>query len=147
MNDKTDNKTANKTGSDTSTIWGGRFAAGPSAVMDAINASIDFDQRFYTQDIAGSKAHARMLADQGILTVADVDAITVSMSRGASAPAADVAAVAILIAVAVNTAAKAAIGWTAGGRRAGLSLAAMTVAAVAAGVCGEAVWLSVVPAG
>jgi len=71
MNDKTDNKT----GSDTSTIWGGRFEAGPSAVMDAINASIDFDQRFYTQDIAGSKAHARMLADQGILTVADADAI------------------------------------------------------------------------
>ena len=60
---------------DTSTIWGGRFQAGPSAVMDAINASIDFDQRLYTQDIAGSKAHARMLGAQGILAAADVDTI------------------------------------------------------------------------
>lgn len=59
----------------TSTIWGGRFKAGPSAVMEEINASIGFDQRLYAQDIRGSRAHARMLAAQGIITQADCDAI------------------------------------------------------------------------
>ncbi|MGB0684113.1 MAG: argininosuccinate lyase [Magnetovibrionaceae bacterium] len=56
-------------------MWGGRFEAGPSAIMEEINASIGFDQRLHAQDIAGSKAHARMLADAGILTEADVAAI------------------------------------------------------------------------
>lgn len=59
----------------TSAMWGGRFNAGPSAVMEAINASIGFDKKLYAQDIAGSKAHARMLADQGIIAAADADAI------------------------------------------------------------------------
>lgn len=58
-----------------STIWGGRFAAGPAAVMQKINVSIDFDKRLYRQDIAGSRAHCRMLAAQGILTEADRDTI------------------------------------------------------------------------
>jgi argininosuccinate lyase len=49
-------------------MWGGRFADGPSAIMREINASIPFDQRLWQQDIAGSKAHAQMLANQGILT-------------------------------------------------------------------------------
>jgi argininosuccinate lyase len=56
-------------------MWGGRFASGPDAVMEEINASIGFDQRLYRQDIAGSIAHARMLAEVGILTQADRDAI------------------------------------------------------------------------
>jgi len=56
-------------------MWGGRFSAGPDAVMEEINASIGFDQRLYRQDIAGSIAHARMLASVGILTDADKDAI------------------------------------------------------------------------
>ena len=56
-------------------MWGGRFAAGPGALMQAINVSIDFDQRLATQDIAGSKAHSDMLAAQGIITAADRDAI------------------------------------------------------------------------
>ena len=47
--------------------WGGRFAAGPDAIMEAINASIGFDQRLYAQDIRGSLAHAAMLAAQGIV--------------------------------------------------------------------------------
>jgi len=63
------------TNTKTSTIWGGRFDGGPSAVMEAINVSIDVDKRLYKQDIAGSKAHAAMLAKQGILKQADVDAI------------------------------------------------------------------------
>ncbi len=66
MTDKT--KSAN-------TMWGGRFAAGPDAIMEAINASIGYDKRLYAQDIAGSRAHAAMLAAQGILTQADAEAI------------------------------------------------------------------------
>jgi len=56
-------------------MWGGRFSAGPDAVMEEINASIGFDHRLYRQDIAGSIAHAQMLAATGILTAADRDAI------------------------------------------------------------------------
>ena len=56
-------------------MWGGRFAAKPDQIMEAINASIDVDQRMAEEDIAGSKAHVRMLADRGIVTEADRDAI------------------------------------------------------------------------
>ena len=52
-------------------MWGGRFAAGPDAIMEEINASIGFDHRLYRQDIAGSIAHAQMLAAVGILTESD----------------------------------------------------------------------------
>ena len=63
-----DNKTSNQ-------MWGGRFASGPDAIMEAINASIGFDQRMAAQDIAGSRAHAAMLAATGIITDKDADAI------------------------------------------------------------------------
>ena len=56
-------------------MWGGRFASGPDAIMTAINASIGFDKRLYAQDIAGSRAHAAMLAATGILTPTDAEAI------------------------------------------------------------------------
>ena len=56
-------------------MWGGRFAEGPDAIMTAINASIGFDKRLYAQDIAGSRAHAAMLAAQGILSIKDAEAI------------------------------------------------------------------------
>ena len=56
-------------------MWGGRFAAGPGALMQAINVSIGFDRRLAAQDIAGSKAHSDMLAAQGIITAEDRDAI------------------------------------------------------------------------
>ena len=59
----------------TNALWGGRFAAGASDIMQRINASIYFDQRFYRQDIAGSRAHCNMLVAQGILTSADGHAI------------------------------------------------------------------------
>ena len=58
-----------------SSIWGGRFSSGPSQLMQEINASIDYDKRLYRQDIAGSRAHASMLAACGIITEADRDAI------------------------------------------------------------------------
>ncbi len=57
------------------TMWGGRFAAGPDAIMEAINASIGFDKRMAKQDIEGSRAHAAMLAAQGILSDNDAQAI------------------------------------------------------------------------
>ncbi len=56
-------------------MWGGRFAAGPDAIMEAINASIGFDKRLARQDIDGSRAHAAMLAATGIITDSDADAI------------------------------------------------------------------------
>ncbi len=52
-------------------MWGGRFASGPDAIMEEINASIGFDKVLYTQDIAGSKAHASMLAETGIISRED----------------------------------------------------------------------------
>ena len=57
------------------TMWGGRFAAGPDAIMEAINASIGFDRRLAAQDIEGSCAHAAMLAATGILSNKDAKAI------------------------------------------------------------------------
>ncbi|KMW59901.1 Argininosuccinate lyase [Candidatus Rhodobacter oscarellae] len=56
-------------------MWGGRFAAGPDAIMEAINASIGFDKRMAAQDIEGSRAHAAMLAATGIITDSDAEAI------------------------------------------------------------------------
>jgi argininosuccinate lyase len=57
------------------TMWGGRFTSGPGAIMEEINASIDFDQALYRQDIAASKAHAEMLAKQGIIAADDAKKI------------------------------------------------------------------------
>jgi argininosuccinate lyase len=59
----------------TNKMWGGRFKSGPDAIMQEINASISFDQRLYAQDIAGSKAHAAMLAKQGIISKTDASEI------------------------------------------------------------------------
>jgi argininosuccinate lyase len=72
MSDKIEPKTEKSKGQK---MWGGRFAAGPGALMQAINVSIGFDQRLADQDIAGSKAHSDMLAKQGIITTADRDVI------------------------------------------------------------------------
>ena len=52
-------------------MWGGRFGESPDAIMEEINVSIDVDQHLYAQDIAASKAHAAMLAAQGIITAND----------------------------------------------------------------------------
>lgn len=61
--------------SSANTMWGGRFAAGPHAIMEAINASIGFDRRMAQQDITGSRAHAAMLAATGIISTQDAQAI------------------------------------------------------------------------
>ncbi len=56
-------------------MWGGRYSTGMDAVMEEINASIDFDKTLWRQDIAGSRAHVAMLAQQDIVTQADAAAI------------------------------------------------------------------------
>ena len=56
-------------------MWGGRFAEGPDAIMEEINASIDYDRKLYRQDIEGSKAHVRMLAAREIVAVEDAEKI------------------------------------------------------------------------
>src|ERR1700752_2487808 len=52
-------------------MWGGRFSQSPDSIMEAINVSVDFDRHLYRQDIVASKAHAAMLARQGIITKND----------------------------------------------------------------------------
>ena len=56
-------------------MWGGRFGEGPGVIMREINASIPFDKRLWQEDIAGSKAHADMLAANGIISASDNAAI------------------------------------------------------------------------
>ncbi|MDP3371198.1 MAG: lyase family protein, partial [Brevundimonas sp.] len=63
---------ANAEGQD---MWGGRFSARPADIMQAINVSIGVDRRLWAQDLAGSRAHCRMLAARKIITGADADAI------------------------------------------------------------------------
>ncbi|MFL5259369.1 MAG: argininosuccinate lyase [Hyphomicrobiales bacterium] len=65
----------------TNRMWGGRFSSSPDAVMEEINASIDFDKRLYEQDIRGSKAHARMLAERGIISKSDAAEIRRGLDR------------------------------------------------------------------
>ncbi len=62
-------------------MWGGRFASGPAAIMEAINASIGFDKKLYAQDIRGSLAQADMLAETGIISTKDRDKIKVGLGQ------------------------------------------------------------------
>src|SRR3954453_21502465 len=68
--------------------WGGRFAGGPSVIMQDINASIRFDRKLWRQDIRGSRAHAAMLAKIGLLSADDEHAI----AQGLDAIAAEIEA-------------------------------------------------------
>jgi argininosuccinate lyase len=61
--------------------WGGRFRGAASDLMTRINASIRFDKRLWREDIAGSKAHASMLRDQGIIAAEDAQAILNGLDR------------------------------------------------------------------
>jgi argininosuccinate lyase len=62
-------------------MWGGRFGGAPAELMREINASIHFDKRLWREDIAASKAHARMLRDQGIISEGDATAIFEGLDR------------------------------------------------------------------
>ncbi|HEX3983628.1 MAG TPA: lyase family protein, partial [Acidisoma sp.] len=61
--------------------WGGRFAAGPAQIMSDINASIAFDKKMWRQDIHGSRAHAAMLVQAGVLTAEDEQAIATGLGQ------------------------------------------------------------------
>ncbi|MFZ0468700.1 MAG: argininosuccinate lyase, partial [Thiogranum sp.] len=61
--------------------WGGRFTESTDAFVEAFTASVGFDQRLYRYDIAGSRAHARMLARVGVITDAECDAILGGLER------------------------------------------------------------------
>jgi len=74
--------------SESNKMWGGRFAMSPAEIMEEINASIGFDKALAPQDIRGSKAHAAMLADAGIITQADADAIIAGLDKVAAEVAA-----------------------------------------------------------
>src|SRR5256714_10774589 len=70
-------------------MWGGRFSERPDAIMEEINVSIDVDRHMYAQDIAASKAHAAMLAENGIITASDakniakgLDTISSEIAKG-----------------------------------------------------------------
>ncbi|HEY4042628.1 MAG TPA: argininosuccinate lyase [Rhodopila sp.] len=76
MTDTPDRPPANQP---TNVQWGGRFAGGPSVIMQDINASIGFDQKLWRQDIYGSRAHAAMLAKIGLLSAEDEDAIAAGL--------------------------------------------------------------------
>ncbi|CAA2136559.1 argininosuccinate lyase [Hyphomicrobium sp. ghe19] len=63
------------------TMWGGRFAMSPAEIMQEINASIGFDKQLAPQDIRGSKAHAAMLAEAGIITKSDAREIAKGLDK------------------------------------------------------------------
>jgi argininosuccinate lyase len=69
-------------------MWGGRFSAKPADLMQAINVSIGFDRRLAGQDLAGSKAHAAMLAAVGAISSED----EAQIQQGLSAIEAEMAA-------------------------------------------------------
>ena len=62
-------------------MWGGRFAMSPAEIMEEINASIGFDKALAPFDIAASKAHASMLAAQGIITKDDARKINAGLDK------------------------------------------------------------------
>ena len=62
-------------------MWGGRFAEGPAAIMQEINASISFDKRLADQDIRGSIAQAEMLNAQGIIDAQSAEAIVQGLKK------------------------------------------------------------------
>ena len=62
-------------------MWGGRFSARPDEIMQAINVSIEVDKRLWQQDLRGSRAHAAMLAKQGIISFNDAQTITEGLEK------------------------------------------------------------------
>ena len=61
--------------------WGGRFEGGTDARVEAFTESISFDRRLYRQDIRGSQAHARMLAEVGLLSADDATRICAALDE------------------------------------------------------------------
>jgi argininosuccinate lyase len=74
------NDTSNRRNAPPNQQWGGRFASGPDAIMEDINASIGFDRKLWRQDIRGSLAHAAMLGKIGLISAEDVVAINAGLT-------------------------------------------------------------------
>lgn len=74
-----------ETTSNAAPLWGGRFSATPEGALELFGASLGFDQRLWPYDIAGSRAHAKMLGAQEILSAQDVDAILQGLDQVAAA--------------------------------------------------------------
>jgi argininosuccinate lyase len=68
-------------GTNEGSLWGGRFASGPSDALAALSRSTHFDWRLVPYDLAGSKAHARVLHRAGLLTEADLSALVAGLDR------------------------------------------------------------------
>ena len=83
MSKNNNNKSTNSqlTKSDGSKPWGGRFTESTDAFVEEFTASVAFDQRMYAQDIAGSQAHARMLAKIKVLTAKECTAIVAALDE------------------------------------------------------------------
>ena len=64
-------------------LWGGRFSEATDSFVEEFTASVGFDRRLYAQDIAGSMAHAQMLASVGVLTKQEAATIIVDMTGSA----------------------------------------------------------------
>jgi len=62
-------------------VWGGRFREKTDKIVDSFNASISYDRRLYSQDIAGSKAHCRMMAKQKIISGEEASQILAALSE------------------------------------------------------------------
>src|SRR5210317_1489905 len=62
-------------------LWGGRFREKTDKIVDSFNASISFDRRLYSQDIAGSRAHCRMMAKQKIISEEEASQILAALSE------------------------------------------------------------------
>ncbi len=75
------NRSGNRSSDRPNALWGGRFGAGPAAIMEKINASIDFDRKLAVQDIAASVAHCEMLARRGIISRKDGDTIVSGLGK------------------------------------------------------------------
>lgn len=76
-----DRKNKEKGKSQVSSVWGGRFTGVPSDIMEKINPSIDFDKRFFVQDIEGSRVHAEMLGKQKIISAKESEEIIEGLNQ------------------------------------------------------------------
>jgi argininosuccinate lyase len=77
--EKSNSKASGNKSSNSNKMWGGLFDDSPDAIMEEINVSIDVDRALYAQDITASKAHAAMLAKQGIITAKDAKEIAAGL--------------------------------------------------------------------
>ena len=79
--DENNESKATQTAAEPKPLWGGRFSAAPTGELERFGASLPFDKRMWKQDIRGSKAHAAMLARQGVISAEDAEAIRAGLDE------------------------------------------------------------------